>query len=109
MLFTKSKDSPKRETMSFHVVALNGYKKIETLKQKLEDLIKHSTGNRVVSIMTIKPPSIVIAKENMEVHGGSNSAEGVMGQWLSYVVGDVDSFYNPKPNIGKYFQMALDE
>ncbi len=109
MLSTRPKDSAKRETMSFHVVALKGYKKIETLKRKLEELIQSAPGKRVLSIMTIDPPAIVIAKEDMAVHIGPNSPEGVMGQWLSYVVGDIDSFFNPKPDIGKYFRLALEE
>ena len=109
MLATRPKDSPKRETMSFHVVAFKGYKKVETLKNKLNELIQSSPGKRVLSIMTIDPPAIVIAKEDMDVHIGPNSPEGVMGQWLSYVVGDIDSFFNPKPDIGKYFSLALDE
>jgi hypothetical protein len=105
MLFTRSEGGPRRETMSFHVIAHKGYKDVKTLKSKLEELIGNSQHFRVMSILTLDPPAIVLVREEKEmgIHIGPSSPEGVIGQWLSYVVGDMNSYFNPKPNIGKYF------
>lgn len=106
--FVKPKDSPKKETLSFHVISFNGYKKSETLKEKLDELIALSKKERTISIMTLNPPSIVLATEEMKTHIGPGTPEGAIGQWLSYVASDLDSYFNPKPNMAKYFNMAFE-
>lgn len=96
-------------SVSFHVVALNGFENPETLNEKLDGLVQRCPTPRRVSLLTLDPLRLVVADTNMKPNYQSKSTAAQIALWFSYIMSELDRIGSITVPWARYAEPLLEQ